>query len=424
MKKSKLIITLILLALLPFTTLNAQSQKIITGKIIDAESNEALPYASVGLDGTTISNISNSNGVFSIKLPEPTDNNNLAPMWISVKYLGYKSLKVSVNEFNPKRTKVIHLTPEAISLASVTVHPDQALSVFKKVFDPQTIYNNYSNKREGLSGFYREIIKRGNRYMTLNEAILDINKASYSSMGIDIHSIYKGRGNQSSKVTDTLFMKLQGGSTTSLYLDLAKNHFIGTDLLAAPHYYDFWFGPSLSIDGEPVYTLCFDQKESVTDENLYRGKIYISSNSYAIIRAEFSMNVEDKPDAWKFFISRLPNKEIKLSAESANYLINYKKVGEKWYFDYSRTELEFKAKYKGKLLKSKYTVTSELAVTDIDNKAAFDIANRDKIRFKDIISAKVNNFRDDEFWEGYNIIEPERSIESIISQIIRQLKRR
>lgn len=40
------------------------------------------------------------------------------------------------------------------------------------------------------------------------------------------------------------------------------------------------------------------------------------------------------------------------------------------------------------------------------------------------MSAKVQDFTDENFWGGYNIIEPDASIESVISRIIRQLNRR
>ena len=42
---------------------------------------------------------------------------------------------------------------------------------------------------------------------------------------------------------------------------------------------------------------------------------------------------------------------------------------------------------------------------------------------KDILQKKVADFRDDSFWEDYNIIQPDEKIEKIINKIIRQLKK-
>jgi hypothetical protein len=37
---------------------------------------------------------------------------------------------------------------------------------------------------------------------------------------------------------------------------------------------------------------------------------------------------------------------------------------------------------------------------------------------------KRQDFTDENFWGSYNIIEPDESIENVISRIIRQLKKR
>lgn len=258
--------------------------------------------------------------------------------------------------------------------------------------------------------------------MSLSEAVLDISKASYSAAVNDHVAIYKGRGNQNKKGADTLFLQLQGGPLSAMYLDFAKYDFVGADILAAPQYYNFWLGPSVYKDGKNIYTLHFNQKDTI-DDVLFRGKIYIESESLAIIRAEFSMNVENNPLAWKEFVKRKPD-NLNLGVERADYVINYKQYGSKWYYDYGRIDLQFNGRYKGKWLGSKYTIVSELAVTDIENNAALKIEGQKRIKPKDILSSKVNDFTDENFWENYNIIEPDESIETIINRIIRQLKRR
>ena len=51
------------------------------------------------------------------------------------------------------------------------------------------------------------------------------------------------------------------------------------------------------------------------------------------------------------------------------------------------------------------------------------IDNASRIRFSDILSNKVSDFADDDFWEDYNTIEPDKSLDVIIKKIIRQLRR-
>ena len=64
-----------------------------------------------------------------------------------------------------------------------------------------------------------------------------------------------------------------------------------------------------------------------------------------------------------------------------------------------------------------------MAVTDHkDGGIAIDPA--DRVKFKDILSDQVSDFADDNFWEDYNIIEPDQSIDVVIRRIVRQLNRR
>ncbi|MDD3870385.1 MAG: carboxypeptidase-like regulatory domain-containing protein, partial [Candidatus Cloacimonetes bacterium] len=85
--------------------------------------------------------------------------------------------------------------------------------------------------------------------------------------------------------------------------------------------------------------------------------------------------------------------------------------------------VKFNAKWDKRWFKNSYTIMSELASTEISDRQR-KIENENRIKSRDIMSAKVQDFTDENFWGGYNIIEPDASIESIISRIIRQLNRR
>jgi len=54
--------------LLLFTSLNAQTIT-ISGKIVDAETANPLPYANIQLEETGIGTISQLSGAFSLKIP-------------------------------------------------------------------------------------------------------------------------------------------------------------------------------------------------------------------------------------------------------------------------------------------------------------------------------------------------------------------
>jgi len=399
--------------LLLSSTLGAQEFFSITGRVQDAATKKNLSFASIQLLTTNISNVSNSEGIFVLKIPNHTKADT-----VFISYLGYKSQKIPLKSFeNPGL--IIRLNPSEINLKPITIRPQDALLLMKLSLN--RVIKNYSLQPQQMTAFYREMIKKGSSYVSINEAVLDVNKAPYYGYRADLLGVYKARGNYDANRVDTLLVKFQGGPNSALEIDVVKDPFLGVDPSILETIYAFRFGTPVTIDNKFFYVIEFDEKEK-QEEIYFRGKVYIESESMAIARVEFSMNVEDRDNANSYFVKRKPS-NLKMDVISASYLVNYKEIKGRWYFDYSRTEVKFIAKWAKKWFKNSYTITTELAITDISNTER-KIESENRIRPKDIISNKVKDFTDENFWGSYNIIEPDESIENVISRIIRQLKKR
>ena len=66
----------------------------------------------------------------------------------------------------------------------------------------------------------------------------------------------------------------------------------------------------------------------------------------------------------------------------------------------------------------------EMAVTDWEQNLSNSIPRtKDRMKSSIILSDEAIGFADPDFWGEYNIIEPEKSIESAIKKIQRQLRR-
>lgn len=409
MKRAQIILILIFLTL----TATAQDFLSLTGRVQDASTRRALGYASIQLLNSNISNVTNSEGLFVLKVPMGVKADS-----IMVSYLGYRSQKIALERFKNGEL-IIRLEQSGISLNPITVRPQDAASIVKMAV--MGINRNYSDKPVQMTAFYREMIKKGSSYVSINEAVLDINKASYSGYRADHIGIYKARGNYDANRIDTLLIKFQGGPNSALDLDIVKDPFLGVDPMRLEHVYTFKFSQPVTIDDRFFYVIEFDEREK-QQEIYFRGKLYVDSESLAIGRAEFSMNVEGRENANSYFVRKKPA-SLKMDVVSASYMVNYKLRDGLWFFDYSRTEVKFNAKWDKRWFRNSYTINSEMAVTDISfNERKIDVQSR--IRPRDIISAKVKDFTDENFWEDYNIIEPDQSIENVIARIIRQLKRR
>ena len=272
-----------------------------------------------------------------------------------------------------------------------------------------------------MTAFYREMVKKGNsKYLTMNEAVLEIDKAPYGSFRSDRVGILKGRGSQNYDSTDTLFIKYQGGVVSIMQIDQAKNPFAIVNIQDIGTYYKFTMEPAQMLDSRMYYVLSFNQDKYVEDI-LMRGRVFIDSESLAIGRVEMNMNVEGRADAAQIFVLKRPQ-DTKFEVESADYVVNYKFSGGKWYYDYARAEVKFKTRKKRSLFSNHYSVMSEIAITDHLNNVP-RIENDARIKFRDQMTEKVSAFLDERFWENYNVIEPDASIDAIIKKIVKQLKK-
>ncbi|WP_026706278.1 carboxypeptidase-like regulatory domain-containing protein [Flavobacterium soli] len=128
MKKSykKFLLFLILLS-----NITVQSQ-LIEGTILDSKTKETLPGATVYLDGTTISTITDTNGYFKIN----TKGNNAT---LVVSFIGYSTYRLdNPLQYVNKKLKVM-LVEESISLDEVVVGKGpfsrkQMMKVFREQF--------------------------------------------------------------------------------------------------------------------------------------------------------------------------------------------------------------------------------------------------------------------------------------------------
>jgi len=419
-----------MMSLLSMTTLFAYAENekeqndffVIYGKIIDVDTRTPLYFASISLDGTNIANVTNSEGFFSLKLPLDISGERI----ITTSYLGYLSTTLRVSDFrgsSDSKPLVISMKAVPLSLDPATIRAYDARSLFYEAFSK--VKQNYPQKDVGMTAFYREMVKKGSsRYLSLNEAIIDIEKAAYKDFSsMDKAAVYKGRGSINYNSSDTLFIHYQGGIMSSLYVDLVKRPFAGVYYDSIDYYYNFKMGQTTVIDGKLFYVVEFDQKTDDPDASiLYRGRMFIESESLAIGRIEFAMNVEGRKDAASIFVPKKPA-NLRVDVEQATYIVNFKEYDGLWYYDYARLEVKFSTRRKHAIFRNYYSVLSEMAVTD-HKRGDFKIDPAKRVRYKDMLSEKVKDFQDDDFWENYNIIEPDASIDAIIRRIIRQLSRR
>ena len=402
----------LLLATFFFSVSYSQNLMEYKGVVLDQNNKKELALADVSLTNSNISTITNKEGEFSIKVPKNQLNESLI-----ISFLGYKQQKVKLSEIDNSNAK-IYLEPAATILASVDiVRPKNAYDLVKKTLSLKG--ENYLTENAYMTGFYRESIKKRNRNASLAEAIVSIEKQPYTNYKSDKITLIKSRKQTNYNRLDTLALKLQGGPFGSLYADMIKypDYVFNNETIK---YYDFSFEQSTEKNGRMVYVVNFKQNSNY-NMPLYYGKLYIDSQTYALTSADYNLNVENKAKASSFFVKKKPNR-VEITPTEANYKVTYRVKNGKWYYSYSNMLLTFIVDWKGKLFNSKYTLNSEMAITDwnLNNNTISSNENK-RLRPSSILQDEVSGFTDPEFWGEYNIIEPEKSIESAIRKISRHL---
>ena len=380
------------------------------GKVIDSKSKKELAFATLSIQGTNIAGVTNSEGEFSIKVPK-----NNANAGLMVSYLGYKNKILRLQELKPENN-LIALEPFNIALSEIIVSTNDAEILFRQVMSNRE--RNYSVDQNLMTGFYRETIRKRKNYLSLSESVVEIQKQSYLSKIDDFIELFKGRKNTDYTKLDTLTFKLQGGPYTTVFLDIMKYpDIIFTEDATAN--YEFTLENNTQIDEKKVYVLAFKQRPQIIDP-LFYGKLYIDTESLAVISATFNLNVENREAVSKMFTQKKPAGADVYPVE-ASYQINYREQNGKWLFGYSRGDITFKVDWDKKLFNTTYETSIEMAVTDWKKKTNNSVKPTQKLRQNVIMIDKVSNFADPEFWGEYNIIEPEKSIESAIRKIRRKI---
>lgn len=393
---------------------NTEEVSIFKGEIFDLKTKKPLVFATLAVEGTNISTITNTEGNFQLKVPK-----SITDATVLVSFLGYSTKSIALDNLKATKNK-IGLAVSVTELAEVDIEvPKDAAALVRETLSKKG--ENYFDDPTLMTAFYRETIKKRRRNVSLSEAVVNIYKSPYGSNRRDAVELFKARKSTDYSKLDTVALKLQGGPFNTLYVDIMKYPEYIFDIQIFPNY-KFSFDRSTRINNRLIYVINFTQKESVLDP-LYQGKLFIDVENKTLTSAIYALNITNKVKAAQLFVRKKPAR-VNVWPTQVAYRVDYREKNGKWYYGYGNVLLEFKVHWKDKLFNSVYSMTAEMAVTDWEkNLDGIVPKNKDRLKKSIILSDEALGFSDPDFWGEYNIIEPEKSIESAIKKIQRQLQR-
>lgn len=301
-------VIIIFFLLLPVWMVWAQSTGvfIIEGRLADATTGEAVQYASVGIEGSSVGTSSNADGYFSLRIPASYRSKNYS---LKISCVGYDNEIVK----NPSEKLDISMKQSKTMLKDVVVFGKDLSpeGIVRRAF--KNIKHNYYTKPFMYQTFYRHYCKDDSVYGRLIEAAADV----YKRKGYKVQQPFPGwkdevrvnqlrRSYDNTKVSsghvpialysimgvDPVGYQSRGSSSSILGF---FNQYEISNLKRNFKDFEFELDETTEYDGEQVYVINYRLKKDSTLlstgipwRNKQTGTLHITTKGYAIVKSDFT----------------------------------------------------------------------------------------------------------------------------------------
>lgn len=372
----------------------------ISGLIVDAETRDPLSYATIALKHEGKGTVTNSNGIFGLKISPESYSDTLI-----VSYLGYYAREIPVKQSLGNNFTIV-MNREFISIPEIIIKNQIPQEIIYKAISSTP--RNYGNTPALLTAFYREGVLKKSKLQTYSEAILDIYKSSYAGSFLnDQIKVLKSRKIENITLNDSLTVRLKAGLSTCLDLDGMKNTFDFMTRESMPDY-SYRITDIVSYDDESAWEIEFTQKEGAEEPPMFSGSVFINTTDYAVLKADFSINPDYLRKMRDSFITS-NTKGFSTWPVSVKYSVSYRMNNGRYFLSHVRGDLLFAAKQKHKLFNTQFTVFFEMAVTGMKLNNVTRFEREEQAPIHSIFSKTITNY-DLNFWGDQDFLKPEDNL--------------
>lgn len=358
----------------------------ISGKVTDAETGEILTYATIGLVGISIGTISNAKGEFDFHFPE-----KYAAETFQISMIGYKSYRAPVtkieNTFEFKLHKSSTILDEVVVQDSLS-----AGDIFKISLNRITL--NYPMKPAEMDGFYRDVKKVGDKYVSLLEAAITIYDKDYEAprdytkvrervaikeirKSFDYDFAYEKYFEQYNMLEDLLLdnnIKYRSFNDEAMFYQLLQRKMV------------------TGSDNKQLILLFIDYPG-------YELKVFVDPKTYGILRLEFGWGNGDEPIFTYKKKRKLLNNVMRMDK-----LLEFEPYNGKLYLKYMKT------RYKNVWMNTETgkpeqttELFQELLINNINDKDPNWVSSSRKMKHYGLQYQHENY--NERFWANYNVIK-------------------
>lgn len=402
-------------------SLHSQVTNAISGTILNKESQEPLPYASIRLKNHPIGTVSNDDGEFDFYIPKSKRNDTL-----SISFIGFNSYEIPLSAISSFLQ--IELSPNVNVLDEVLLTEKNPLDYIKRALE--RIPENYPQDPYQSLAYYREKFIENGAVINKEEGVFKTYYPTAGDSSKNEHqlllyrpeqnpqqfqfmrewymakqekrkkkAIKKGEEFEEEEFDSDIDLDL-GGPESVIDLDINNER---DSYLNPKHFskYEYRFGEDTWLNGERLVTILFKAKRKI-DHKKDSGKILINTEDYAIVSIEqtgkFSIPFIVKPIL--FVIG------LKIESPEFSTVINYQKFDEKWYPELFRWDANVRLTKKHTFdpnENSDINIGQVFFINEL-NSEAVPISSENAFDSSEEMDEQVHNDLDLD-WNGLNIIK-------------------
>ncbi|MBL7848649.1 MAG: carboxypeptidase-like regulatory domain-containing protein [Cyclobacteriaceae bacterium] len=370
----------------------------LSGKALDKETLEPLPYASVGLLGQPFGTVTNALGEFDFHIPP-----DLIDQTLIISMVGYQNYSADVSSLLKEDLNLIWMEKSNTLLSALVVSDSlnggEILQIALQRMD-----QNYPTTPYLVEGFYRDIKKIADTYVSLLEAAIKI----YDEDFREPRNKFKLR-----ERVQLLAVRRSLG-----YSNRFTSYFDADNLLEevllhnniryrqfrddGPFYDELVRSANSTIDGHDVFVISINSD--------FYLKLFIEQKTFGILRMEYENNAIQPMNKKRGLMSKFVGlkKTIDYKYYQGKLYLNYVEVLSKinWY-DLKTDSLKFETELAQRLMINRVFPDSHERIP-ITSKM-----RRYGLQYQDLPYNK-------EFWDNYNVIKGSPLDAKIIADLERE----
>ena len=277
------------------TSLTALGQQLMEGQVLDKETSEPIPFASMGIVGTSRGTSTNLEGKFSLAIT--------GGAILRVTCIGYESLEMNSSEAQRILLKPLPTQLNAVVVFSKEINPKKvvrkAFAAVAAKYDSQPFLQKFFYRHYCMDNFvYGRLIEafvdvwKYQGYKFVQKAVSPKEEIRVTQLRRSLDNTVMSQGHEPMSIGYVLQSDIVGYQTAvrsphvSFYTDVSN---LKTDI----ENYTFSFSGVTNYDGKDVYEIDYEyKKDSAQTTSGYlklteiTGSLFIAMDTYAILKTE------------------------------------------------------------------------------------------------------------------------------------------